>query len=126
MSLVGSGLREPTERDTQALKRIVRYLIGAKNVVNEIKKTHVTNKETIEINGYSDSDWATDELTRKSQSSCKIMCGNALMYSYSRRQAACALSSGESGVYAACGVCSELLGLAVMFRFFGLKPTVSL
>ena len=126
VSLVGSGLREPTERDMQALKRIVRYLIGTKKVANDIRKTHGANKEAIELNGYSDSDWAIDELTRKSQSSCKIMCGSALMYSYSRRQAACALSSGESEVYAACGVCSELLGLAVVFRLFGLKPIVSL
>ena len=47
VSLVGSGLREPTERDTQALKRIVRYMIGAKEAVNDIKKTHGANKEAI-------------------------------------------------------------------------------
>ena len=52
----------------------------------------------MELVGYSDSDWAGDPLSGKSQSSGHVEADGCALTSFSRRQSCVATSSGNGGV----------------------------
>ena len=55
----------------EALRRVTRYLLGTQNA---FVKLRIQNDDpiTVELVGYSDSDWAGDPSSRKSQSSAHV------------------------------------------------------
>ena len=88
----------------QMLKRVVRYLKGSsereEKVVMKIRKDH--RPGLVKLDGYVDSDWATDEELRKSQTSYKIEADGASMHSKSCLQTIHAGASGIAEYYAGC------------------------
>ena len=72
----------------------------------------------IELKGFSDSDWAGDPHSRKSQSSVHVEADGAPVYSFSRRQAIVATSSGVAEFYAAAAVAEDVFHLKQIFEFF--------
>ena len=54
------------------------------------------NKEDLVLRGYSDSDWASDDITRKSTSGGALTLGPVVIAHWSKSQATVALSSGEA------------------------------
>lgn len=68
---LASRTSEPTQAHWTALKRILRYLKGSKNLGISYTK-HAEG----DLTGFSDADYANDEETRKSNSGlCIFYCG---------------------------------------------------
>ena len=69
---------------------------------------------------YTDSDWASDQVTRKSTSGVVIMAEGMRLHAHSRGQASVALSSSEAEVMAASEGIKEALLLQEVLMFVGL------
>ena len=69
---------------------------------------------------YTDSDWASDQLTRKSTSAALIMAEGMRLHAHSQGQASVALSSCEAEVMAASESIKEALLLQEVLMFAGL------
>ena len=69
---------------------------------------------------YTDSDWASDQVTRKSTSGAVIMAEGMRLHAHSRRQASVALSGCEAEVMAASEGIKEALLLQEVLMFVGL------
>ena len=102
----------PTERDWQALKRLVRYLIQVPRVAVVFERQG--RQRTLD--GYSDADWAGCPYTRKSTSATYLMHGSHLLATSSSTQTVIATSSGESEFYAAAKTASRTLGAVAMAK----------
>ena len=57
-------MSEPTPAGWLALKRIGRYLIGARRIVQTFKWVEISSH----IEGFCDSDWTSDKVSRRSTS----------------------------------------------------------
>ena len=75
------------------------------------------------IDVYIDADWA-GEATRHSQTSIALFVDGCPVYGASRRQAAIALSSGESEVYALSASISQALLWKELAAWLGFRPYV--
>jgi len=95
-------MSKPTTSAWNALKRMVRYLVGLPRLVFRFED------QTIDaIDVYTDSDWAGCSRTRKSTTGGCIMLGRHMVKSWSSTQTGIALSSGEAefnGVIRASGM----------------------
>jgi hypothetical protein len=69
---------------------------------------------------FSDSDWATDTLTRKSTSGAVIMAGGCRLHAHSRGQDVVALSSCEAELYAGSEAVKEGVLLKERLLFIGM------
>ena len=67
--------------------------------VRDNNDKRVTTVKKLEV--FTDSDWACDQVTRKSTSGAVIMAEGMRLHAHSRGQAAVALSSCEAEVVAA-------------------------
>ena len=72
---------------------------------------------------YTDSDWASDQTSRKSTSGAVIMAEGVRLHAHSRGQASEALSSCAAEVMAASGGIKEALLLQEVLMFAGLGHT---
>src|SRR5438046_2551804 len=82
-------MHNPGKPHWEALKRVLRYLKGAKDSVL------VLGASTNNLEGYSDSDYAT-QLDRHSISSFAFLFGGGAISWSSKRQSVIALSSTEA------------------------------
>ena len=112
---IAKHMANPTNMDWLKLKRVARYLAGAPRYVQRYKWQWPTNK----IDGYSDSDWAGDRITRKSTSGGMLLIGNHLVKSWSSSQPVVALSSGEAELYALIKTATQAKGLCSLLGDFG-------
>ena len=85
-------MSEPTPAAWQALKRIGRYLIGARRIVQTFKWDEVSSH----IEGHGDSDWAGDKVSRRSTSSGALIWNGDVLKTWSFRQKTITLSSAEA------------------------------
>ena len=101
----------------RALKRLVRYLIGAPRLVWVWRQQGPQSYLT----AITDSDHAGCKKTRKSTSCSAYMLGNHLLRLRSTTQATLALSSGESEFVATVKGTRSLLGLVEVGKDWGLN-----
>ena len=87
---------KPLQISMLRLKRIVRYLRGRRELCWIYKRQSMPTEIVYE----TDSDWADDELTRKSTSSVYGYLGRHLIETQVASQPVVALSSGEAEFYA--------------------------
>ena len=73
IGLLGQYLKTPTEGAFKALKRLVRYLIGTKEMEIVMRMPKNVTPGVVLVEGYGDADWAGDKVTRKSRSSGHIV-----------------------------------------------------
>ena len=107
VSILGTYLRPPTSGAMEALRRVTRHLLGTQNVYVKLR---IQNDDpiTVELVGYSDSDWAGDPSSRKSQSSGHVEADGCPLTSFSRRESCVAMSSGMMAeYYAMCSTAEE-------------------
>ena len=79
------------------------------------------NKKLVKrLEVYTDSDWESDQVTRKSTSGAVIMAEGMRLHAHSRGQASVALSSSEAEVMAASEGIKEALSLQEVLMFAGL------
>ena len=91
-------MRASTSGAMEALRRVTRYLLGTHNAYVKLR-TQNDDPITVELVGYSDSDWADDPSSRKSQSSGHLEADGCPLTSFSRRQSCVATSSGMAEYY---------------------------
>ncbi|KAH9744437.1 retrovirus-related pol polyprotein from transposon RE2 [Citrus sinensis] len=86
-------LSAPTEEHWQACKRILRYLKGT---IHYGVQLHSTGSQHMQINCFSDSDWACDRDDRKSVAGYAVFLGPNLVSWSSKKQHVVSRSSIES------------------------------
>ena len=109
------GMARPKVKDMTKLKRIARYVLGAKR-----SKTHLWNQpmpKTIDV--HTDSDWAGCKRTRISVSGGVIRLGQAVIKCWSKDQHNLAKSSAEAELYAANLGAEQALGIQTMMKELG-------
>jgi len=113
------SMSKPTEIDVVKLKRLLRYLKGSPRMTIFYK----WQSNIDEIKGFTDSDWAGCQKTRRSTSGGVLVRGAHLLLHWSSTQATVALSSGEAELNSIVKIMSELLGVLNMCKEMGLKKT---
>ena len=108
----------PKESHFNAAKRILKYLKGTTNV-----GLWYPNEATLNLKGYSDSDFAGCKLDRKSTSGTCHLLGASLISWNSKKQACVALSTAEAEYIAAGSCCAQICWLKQQLSDFGLKVT---
>lgn len=89
----------------EAVLRIIRYLVGTKNLKLRYKK----ESDVCDLHAYSDADWASDVDKRRSCTGFAIkLCGAAMNWK-SQRQAIVALSSTEAEYIALSSTVKDVL-----------------
>ena len=105
----------PTRGAVHRLKRVCRFLKGYPRPVQEF----VMQEPVAQLTVYTDSDWAGDEVERKSTSAVYLFHGRHLLRSSSSTQAVVATSVGEAEFYAFVRGCSIGLGAVSMAKDLG-------
>jgi len=108
----------PKDSHFNAAKRILKYLKGTTNV-----GLWYPNEATLNLKGYSDSDFAGCKLDRKSTSGTCHLLGASLISWNSKKQACVALSTAEAEYIAAGSCCAQIYWLKQQLTDFGLKVT---
>ena len=94
----------PTGLEMRQLKRLVRYVKGAEDMATVLEVQGNNDKgETVvkKLEVFTDSDWASDQTTKKSTSGAVIMAESMRLHAHSRGPATVELSSCEAEVVAA-------------------------
>lgn len=90
----------------KAAKRVLRYLKGTSDYQLSFEKG-----DTMAIIGYTDADWAANEVDRRSYTGYVYMLGKSVVSWESRKQRTVALSSAEAEYMAISDACKEALFL---------------
>ena len=91
-------MKDPTEKDWIAVKRILRYLKG----IQEVGLVFGGKKARKDLEGWVDADWAGDVKSRLSRSGYVFkIAGGAISWS-SKKQANVALSTAEAEYVSGC------------------------
>lgn len=106
VSQVSRFLNEPAQQHWTAAKRVLRYLIGTKDLGIIIK-----NDKELLLRGWSDADWAGDVEDRRSTTGYLFTLAGAPVAWKSKKQPTVALSSCESELMAITESVKEALWL---------------
>jgi hypothetical protein len=96
--LVARFMERPTEMHVAAIKRIMRYLKGTLSLGIMYKKV---SGDVLQLNGWTDSDYAGDLDDRKSTSGYLFMLGGGAVSWSSKKQPIVTLSTTEAEFVAA-------------------------
>lgn len=96
-------MSSPTTEHWQGIKRIMRYLQGTTNYC-----LHIKPSTDLDINGFSDADWATSIDDRKSMGGHCVFLGETLISWSSRKQKVVSRSSTESEYRALADLAAEI------------------
>jgi histone deacetylase 1/2 len=100
----------PTEAHLTAVKRVFRYLKGTAQLRLQYQETDVN------VEGYSDADWASDSDDRRSTSgNVFVMSGGAISWT-SKKQPTVAISTSESEYIALCFATQEAVWLRQLMK----------
>jgi hypothetical protein len=110
-------MSKPTFRDWSRLKRIGRYLVNHRRLVYH----YDFQDDVCRFDVYSDANWASNKVDRKSTSGGLVMHGTHHIKFWSKTQSVVALSSAESELYAIVKASAEVLGLRSTFQDIGLN-----
>ena len=105
------------------MKRLLRYVKGTEDMstVFEMRDSKDRGEQLVKrLEVYTDSDWASDQTSRKSTSGAVIMAEGMRLHAHSRGQAPVALSSCEAEVMAVSEGIKEALLLQEVLMFAGL------
>ena len=127
IGLLASKMRNPNQTAMKALRHLVSYMQGIVSegilISNRGKHTGLLGNSMSHeawVESFSDSNWAADQVTRKSTSAgCICVLGNVL-HTSSRSQRVIALSSGEAELLASAGVLCDcmLVRTCACFAFY--------
>ena len=120
--LLCTKLKNPTAFEMRQLKRLLRYVKGTEDMstVFEMRDSNDRREQLVKrLEVHTDSDWASDQTTRKSTSGV-IMAEDMRLHAHSRGQASVALSSCEAEVMAASEGVKEALLLQDVLMFAAL------
>jgi hypothetical protein len=112
-------LKDPSEAHWQAAVRVLNYLITTKHLCLRLGGS-------INLAGYSDSDWAEDRHDRRSTSAYSFHVGDRAISWKSRKQATVSLSSTKAEYKAMSDSCKEALWLRYLLGELQPQPTSAL
>ena len=118
----GQLCMEPTQEDYEDAIRIIRYLQGTKE-----KKLKFSRNGSLELVGFSDSDWGGNLVDRHSTSGYIFTLGGAAIAWASRKQQSVALSATEAEYIASSAAAQEAIYLQNLLNEIGIvqkKPTI--
>ena len=110
VSKVGQKAQNPTVKDWKTAKHILRYLAGTKHYLS------YSPDGNINLEGYSDADWAGDPCTRRSTSGFVFRLAGAAISWMSKKQPIVALSSTEAEYIAGSLATQEAIYLRTLFQ----------
>ena len=106
----------PKESHLSAVKRILRYISGTKNLgLWYPKGSH------LDLLSFSDADWAGCSIDRKSTSGTCHFLGFALVSWFSKKQNSVALSTAEAEYISAASCCAQVLWMRQTLHDYGLS-----
>ena len=105
----------PKESHYNAVKRILKYLQGTKEV-----GLWYPGNISLSLTGYSDSDFAGCKIDRKSTSGTCHLLGSSLISWQCKKQACVALSTAEAEYIAAGSCCAQTIWLRQQLNDFGI------
>ena len=120
--LLCNKLKNPTALEMRQLKRLLRSVKGTEDMstVFEMRDSSDRREQLVKrLEACRDSDWASDQVTRKSTSGAVFMAEGMRLHAHSRGQASVALSSCEAEVMAASEGIKEALQEVLMFAGLG-------
>jgi len=106
----------PEESNLKAAKRILKYLKGTISM-----GLWYPSHSPIHLVGYSDSDFASCKLDRKSTSGTCHLLGSSLISWRSKNQVCVALSTAEAEYVVVGSYCAQILWIKQQLEDFGLK-----
>ncbi|XP_042486100.1 uncharacterized mitochondrial protein AtMg00810-like [Macadamia integrifolia] len=113
-------MHAPSEDHWTLVKRILRYLQGTKD-----QGLFISRFDYLQLQAFSDADWASDNADRKSTGCYAIYMGPNLISWASKKQKMIAHSSTESEYKAVANACAELTWLRSLFAELSIPiPTV--
>ena len=108
----------PRVSHRQAVKRIFRYLCFTPKF-----GLWYSASSSLALSGFSDADYASCRVFRKSTSGTCQFLGSSLVSWSSRKQSSVAQSTTEAEYVAATACCSQLLWMSTTLRDYGLSYT---
>ena len=108
-------MSRPSEMSWAALKRAVRFLLGAPRTVWVFSAKPMSGF----LDVFTDSDHAGCQSTRRSTPALAVVWNGRLLKTQSTTQTVASLSSGESEFYSIVKATSAGLGMVAMSRDFG-------
>lgn len=118
---VSKFLSNHNESHWQAVKRIYRYLVGTTKV-GVMYKSGGSNSE---LQGFSDSDFASDVETRRSTTGYAFCLSNGIVTWSSQRQKLVTLSTTEAEYVAAAAAAKEAIWLRKLLNDLGCLPVTA-
>ncbi|KAK2989348.1 hypothetical protein RJ640_013529 [Escallonia rubra] len=106
----------PKESHLSAVKRIFKYLSGTLNL-----GLWYPRSSSLDLVGFSDSDYAGCLVDRKSTSGTCQFLGDALVSWHSKKQTSVALSTAEAEYVAAGSCCAQVLWMRQTLQDFGVS-----
>ncbi len=122
-SLLGRHSSNPSIAHLAAARKTIRYLLSTPDLGLEYHRTNAQQHSL--LSAYSDSDWAADLLTRKSQSGSAIYLHDCLVDWSSKRQATVATSTQEAELTAAVSTTSNILYLRDFLASIGMPQSTT-
>ena len=112
------SLQAPTKLDNKKLKHMVRYLTATRHMRHNRRSKIQTQDKRVPLNidTYTDANWASYETTRKSTTGFALYFFAAAVHYGSRTQATLALSSAETELYAIGAAAQESLYISNFIR----------
>ena len=108
-------LKSPTALEMRQLRRLLRNVTGTEDTatVFEVRDNNDKREQLVKkLEVFTDSDWASDQMTRKSTSGAVIMAEGNRLHAHSRGQASVALSSCEAGGDSSVRICQGVIVIA--------------
>ncbi|KAL1549826.1 secreted RxLR effector protein 161-like protein [Salvia divinorum] len=117
VSVVNQFMHKPQEDHMEAALRIIRYLKGTAGYGVLLEK-----KGYLEVSGYTDADWASNPVDRKSTGGYFTFVGGNLVTWRSKKQKVVALSSVEAEFRGIKSGLMEILWLRTLLTEIGFPP----
>jgi transposase InsO family protein len=115
---------KPTEEHWKAVKRVLRYLRGTPHYGLTYRgETSRSQSPTLTLSGYCDSDWAEDEIDRRSITGYAFLLSGAPISWASRKQSTVSHSSTEAEYMAASDAAKEAVWWRSFLTSLGYAPS---
>ncbi|XP_042005665.1 secreted RxLR effector protein 161-like [Salvia splendens] len=118
VGIVSQFMHRPQTDHMEAALRIVRYLKGTVGY-----GVFLAKREDLEIDGYTDADWANNPVDRKSTGGYFTFVGGNLVTWRSKKQKVVALSSAEAEFRGIKSGLMEIMWLRRLLTEIGYPPT---
>ena len=117
VGVISQFVHKPQENHMDATLRIVRYLKGTAGYGVLLRKN-----DDLEVDGYTDADWASNPIDRKSTGGYFTFVGGNLVTWKSKKQKVVALSSAEAEFRGIKSDLTEIMWLRRLLTEIGLPP----